>query len=110
MASFYIWETVDYEIELQRESGRPVLEGCKEVIISLGQRSKLVEKDSSSPDLAIDYENDIIIMHLSQEDTGKFREGEVIVQANFLYEDTERDTSAQDIIQALSNLHRKVMR
>ena len=59
MASFYVWETVDFEIELSRESGEKVLEGCRNVIVSLEQKSHLLEKDLSSPDIAIDTENDI---------------------------------------------------
>ena len=111
MASFYVWETVDFEIELSRESGEKVLEGCRNVIVSLEQKSHLLEKDLSSPDIAIDTENDTIVIHLSQEETGKFKPSttDVILQVNFLYENEERDTSTQTTIKALKNLHKKVM-
>ena len=111
MASFYVWETVDLELQLERESGGKVLEDCKNIIVSLEQKNQLLEKDMSSPDLGIDYDNDVIILHLSQEETGKFKpdNSDVVVQINFLYEDNERDTSVQGTIRALRNLHRKVM-
>lgn len=48
-------------------------------------------------------------MHLSQEETGKFKQGPVELQVNFYYEDTERDTSTKVLIDAEDNLYKKVM-
>lgn len=111
MAQFYVWETVDFPIQLLREDeSTGILTNCKNVIVSFEQQGILVEKDMSSPDVSLDEENDIINVHLSQEETGQFRpKKDVNVQINILYEDTERDTSAEAIIKALRNLHREVM-
>lgn len=112
MASFYVWETKDFPIHLttQDESNTGILEDLKDVIISFGQGKKLVEKDMASPDVALDPENDIINVHLSQEETGTFKENQdVTVQVNFYYTSAERDTSAQTTIKALPNLHKEVM-
>lgn len=110
MAFFYIWETVDFPIQIHSEDGEQVLVDYKDIIISLSQNNVLIEKDTSSPDVAIDDENDIINMHLSQEETGQFKANkEVRIQVNILYNDEERDTTSEATIQALSNLHKEVM-
>lgn len=111
MPFFYVWETVDFPIALTREDGGTgIMENCKDVIISLEQDGVLLEKSRESPDVSIDTENDIINLHLSQEDTGCFKPGRgVIIQINILYEDTERDTSVQATIEARRNLHCEVM-
>lgn len=109
-AFFYIYETVDFPIQITAVDGsKDILKDCKNLIVSLGQGSLLLEKDLSSPDIGLDIDNNIINLHLSQTDTCRFKQGEVIIQVNILYEDTERDTSAQGKIDALNNLHRKIM-
>ena len=110
MASFYIWETVDFPIQLTSEDeNSDILKDFKDVIVSLNQNNILLEKNSTSKDIIIDSENDIINLHLSQDDTGLFDPGKVIVQINILYSDGERDTTVQTSIKALSNLHKEVM-
>lgn len=107
---FYIWETVDFDVKVTSDTLEKVLDGCRDVRISFGQNNyELVGKNLSTIDVQLDYEKDIIRVHLSQEDTGLFTPGEVTVQVNILYEDTERDTSVQGIILAVNNLYRKVM-
>lgn len=59
--------------------------------------------------LGIDEETGIITMHLSQEETGLFKEGVVELQVNIYYENTERDTSTAVLITAKDNLYKKVM-
>lgn len=111
MPFFYVWETVDFPIEVKAEDGTTgILTDLKNLIITLRQGSKAVEKDLTSPDLAIDTETDTINLHLSQEDTGTFTpETYVDIQANFLYESEDRDTTAEAQIFAKRNLHAKVM-
>ena len=111
MPSFYVWETKDWELKLTNENDDDgILDNLKDVIISFGQNSTLLEKDMSHPDVAVDSANNIINVHMSQEDTGRFKTGSVTVQVNLLYTDTERDTTVQGTIMALANLHREVMR
>ena len=111
MAQFYVWETVDFPLQLKREDETTgILEDCKDVIVSFEQQGILLEKDIESPDIELDVENDIINVHLTQEDTGQFKpDRDVTVQVNILYEDTERDATAHGTIKALRNLHKAVM-
>lgn len=110
LASFFIYETVNLPIHLTSKDGETgILTNCKNVVISLKQKSLLLEKDKESADVAIDAENDTINLYLSQEDTGRFKPGEASMQINILYEDKERDTSAQATILVLDNYHKEVM-
>lgn len=110
-AFFYLWETVDFPITITADDGATgILNGIANVVVSFGQKNvPIIEKDLSTSDVSLDAENDIINVHLSQEDTGKFSTGDVQVQVNLYYQGTERDATAQGTIQALANLHRKVM-
>lgn len=111
MNGFFQWETVDFPFQLSREDGTTgILTDCKDVIISFAQGSVLLEKNMDSPDVALDIENDTVNVHLSQEETGQFMAGkDANVQINILYEDTERDASAEATLSVLRNLHREVM-
>lgn len=109
-AYFYIYETVDFPIQLSTEQdGEGILKDVKDLIVSLKQNRVEVEKDITSPDIALDVENDIINFHLTQEDTSQFKEGDVYIQVNILYDDEERDTSAKGKISAFDNLHKEIM-
>ena len=57
----------------------------------------------------MDIANDSIRIWLSQEATGKFKEGECEVQVNIYYFDRERDTSVEGVIEVRHNLHKKEM-
>lgn len=113
MASFYVWETVDFKLVLEKDGGG-VFDGIKDVIVSFrqptGGRKAMVEKDLKSGSLIVDGAENSIIVHLGQEDTAVFKAAkDVLVQVNLLYENGERDTSVQESIEALSNLHEEVM-
>ena len=111
MSLFYIWETADFSIKLNGGDGQGgILQGYKDVIVSFGQREILVEKDASDSEISVDTENDIINVHLEQDDTGKFVPNkEAFLQINILFEDTRRDVSAQVRLAVLDNLHKGVM-
>lgn len=110
-ASFYIWETVDFPITLTADDGSTgILEDIQDVVVSFGQKNNpVIEKFLSKSEVSLDVENDIINVHLSQEDTSQFAVGSVEVQVNLYYQGTERDVTARGQIEALNNLHRKVM-
>lgn len=109
-AFFYIWETVDFPIKITSEDEQvKVLENVSNVVVSLKQGTININKDIADTDIALDIENDIINLHLSQKETGQFKKGELILQVNILYDDNERDTTAQVAIEALDNLYKKVM-
>ena len=119
MAYFYQWETKSFNIYLRNKDGEPLpehpLEGWRQVIVSLGQghREKVVfvakAEGETDEGISVDVENDLISIHLSQEQTGEFKEGECELQANFYYFDHERDTSSEATIEVLHNLHKKVV-
>lgn len=111
MAQFYIFESVNWDIQLVNEDENShVLDNIKNVVISIRQQNTLLEKDSESGAVGIDAENDVITVALSQEETGSFTAGkQAIIQVNLLYNDTERDTTCQDRIEVLDNLHKQVM-
>ena len=112
MAIFYIWETVEFIIRLSNPNDdSKILEGNKNVIISFGQGSHVLNKEKGDKNVELDVENDIITVFLSQEETGEFKPGSnVIVQINILYDESEeRDTSTQVEIKPLDNLYREVM-
>ena len=113
MAFFYCYETWPCTITLQSDAQNDqdptpsVLEDYSEVIVSFSQGSQLVELSGTR--LAIDDTEDTISFTLTQAETGKFRKGSADVQVNVLYIDTERDTSAQGVVEVRDNLHKKVM-
>ena len=108
---FYAFETVDFPLQLTAEDFSPVLDDVKNVVISLAQQNTvIVEKDMSSNDVSLDTENDIVNLHLTQEDTGAFAPNiDAEIQVNILYNNSLRDTSARGLIAVKPNLHNKTM-
>ena len=105
MPFFYIYETVDFPIKITPASA---LEDYKHIVVSMGQKGKtLINKKDA--ELGIDTQEGIINMHLSQEETGKFKVGEADLQVNILYNNTERDTSAMVMLDVRENLLKQVM-
>lgn len=119
MASFYQYETKDFNIYLRGEGGEVLpehpLEGWNKVVVSLGQtqREKVALTASSGGEsddgISVDVENDLVAVHLSQEQSAKFNVGNCQVQMNIYYDDHERDTSAQGAVEVKGNLHRRVI-
>ena len=114
MTDFYVYETVDFSINLTSKTQIAILEDVKDLVISFKQVIKnayrnnraFLEKNLSSDDIELDIENS----RLSQEDTSKFiPNNKVQVQINILYNNEERDTSVKGEIMALDNLHEEVM-
>ena len=119
MAHFYQWETKGFSLNLRGEDGElrdpPVLDGWREVVVSLGQnrREKVAltarSEGQSDDGVSVDATDDRIEIWLSQEATGRFREGVCEVQVNLYYFDRERDTSVEGEIEVRHNLHKKEM-
>lgn len=111
MPFFYEWETVEFPIQLTRESGETgILQNCRDVIISFEQGGVLIEKNKNNGDVGIDVENDVINVRLNQNETGLFKANrKAICQINILYESAERDASCQVEIDVKPNLHKKEM-
>ena len=105
MPYFYEWETVDLIITLDEEDA---LVDYSDVIVSLNQWGfRSINKDAS--ELDIDVNSNTIMLHLSQRESGRFREGEALLQVNIYYDDAERDTSEMASIEVRNNLYKEVM-
>lgn len=102
MASFYIWETVDFTITL---SDPDALNDAKDIMVSIRQGG--IQIDKLNP--VFDSERGIIELHLTQEETGQFSAGNAVIQVNIYCYNTERDATAQGMIRVLDNLYREVM-
>ena len=106
-ASFYVYETVTFPIQLLDEEGEPsdALIGYEKVVVSLKQGA--VQVDVSNPTVVV--EDGTVTVRLEQEDTAKFRPGAVMLQVNIYYDNHERDVTVQAAIEALDNLYKQVM-
>ena len=104
MARFYKYETVDIPITLSPDG---VLEDYKHIVISIKQHG--VQIDKTEDDIGIDTEQNLINVHLSQEETAMFQVGNAKIQLNIYYTNTERDTSTMADIEVSENLYKKVM-
>lgn len=103
-AGFYQYETADLEITLEKDQ---VFVDAKDVVVSIVQGSTRI--DYHADQLDIDTETNTILMHITQEDAGMFGNSSAVVQVNVLYEDGERDVSAQGTISIFANLFKEVM-
>lgn len=108
---FFIYETVDFPLHLSYKDTtitEKVLDDYQKIIVSLKQGNILLEK--TEEDLGIDPENDIVNIHLTQEETGKFRpNSQAQLQINILYESAERNVSYTVPINVWDNLHKAVI-
>lgn len=107
MAGFYIWETKTLYLQLKPETA---LDGFKDVIVTLAQEWSGIKVEKLTSDLVIKEDVGQINVHLTQKETGQFVPGKVRIQVNLLYNDSERDTTVQGVVEARDNLHRKVMK
>ena len=108
---FFVWQTADFILQLAtEEDGDKILENVKNVMVSFEQNGNDIDKDLSSEDVSIDPENDIINVHLSQEETGSFVAGQYVkVQVNILYNGGQRIPTCQALILAGNNIYEEVM-
>ena len=102
--SFYCWETYPLTITVRNEGA---LDDAAQIVVSFAQAGNHV--DLTGDRLAVDAANGTIQLTLTQAETGIFAPGNVAVQVNVLYEDSERDTSGQATLTALDNVYRKEM-
>lgn len=103
-AGFYQYQTWDLKIRIKREGA---LQGAEHVKVSVSQLGNKVDFDDE--ELGLDVENDIINLHMEQEDTGRFSEGTAKLQVNILHEDTRRNVTAKATLEVYDNLHKEVM-
>lgn len=110
--SFFQWETKSFEVLI--EGAEAPLQNWKQVIVTLGQNKKAkvnlcTSVDAPNPYLEVIEAEDKLVVHLSQEDTGLFKEGMCTIQVNIYYEDTERDTTFDETISVYGNMYKKRM-
>ena len=104
-AHFYIYETVDLPIVL---SDPTALQDYEKVVVSISQTD--YHELNISDGLGIDVDNATINVHLTQEQTAKFRKGVAKIQVNIKYKNTNRDVSAMAHIDVFDNLYKEIMR
>ena len=103
---FRIFETANLPIRVRQQGA---LEGYKLIITSIKQLNVLLEFNSDDPNINVDVDENLIYLHLSQEDTSKFKKGPAILQINVYYHDEEREASSTAEIYIGDNLHKEVM-
>lgn len=104
MPHFYVWETKPLTIRFTPEG---VLDSYEHIIISIEQGGIIVNKTES--EMEVDTIAGTITLNLSQEETGKFRKGNALIQVNIYYDFAERDVSKQATIEVRDNLYKKVI-
>lgn len=103
MAGFYVYETADLDYILTGVDDP--LGDYEHIVISIVQGGKRI--DLTEADVGV--EGNTIHVHLTQEQTGQFREGSASTQVNVYYVDTERDVSVKGTIEVRDNLYKQVM-
>lgn len=116
MAFFYRYETIELPLWL-REVGCPcnpdssedggILKGYKDIMVVLYQGETRIERTEA--ELTIDVDGDTIYLNLSQDETALFKPGIAYIQVNIKYDDGERDTSCDAVINVLENSYQEVM-
>lgn len=103
---FYRYETESLQMQIVPYDA---LAGYSDVVVSFKQAGKRAQLDIDTADLVISEDTGTITVNLSQEQTALFAAGEILVQVNILFEDSERDATAQAKIGVLDNLYEQVM-
>lgn len=106
---FYRYETANFPLRIVSKQGEEKpLEDYQSIRVSIAQPG--VEPEHlTEKDVGVDVEESRINVHLTQEQTGKFREGAAKLQVNIYYIDTERNTTAQGKLVVKENLYKQVM-
>ena len=103
---FRIFETADLPIKIRQKGA---LEGYDLIIISIKQLNVLMEFTSNDPNVLANIEEDTVNLHLSQEQTGRFKKGEADLQLNIYYDYDGREASSFAKLYIGDNLHKEVM-
>ena len=108
MAGFYRYETKTFPIEIVGGDG---LSGYRKVVVSISQPIYGTKLDlhSDKGEIEIVAEENLINVTLSQEQTAKFVEGDALIQVNILYDNSERDVTAEAVLTVYRNEYEKVM-
>lgn len=99
---FYQYETVDLLLRILNDPS--VLQDYDEIVVTLAQGNAAV----NAKDFEVDTEAGTISLHLSQEETGKFKKGKATLQVN-IYKDGRRKATGYGSMTVLENLYKKVM-
>lgn len=108
-AGFYIYETKPFCIRLKPPGTLSMAAEARSIIVTIYQAESGITMEKQGNEITIEPEEDKLFFYMTQEETAKFKPGSAMVQVNILYEDAERDTSAQGMIRIYDNLHKEVM-
>lgn len=110
MARFYRYETVEIPLQFTPQG---VLQNYRHIVVSIAQDG-MVQINKTENEIVVDTEQDLIVLSLTQEETGKFASSgtsprQAKIQVNIYYESTERDVSTVGYIDVYDNLYKKVI-
>lgn len=101
-AKFYQYETVDLLLRIIKDT--TALQDYDEVVVTIAQQNTVVNVSK----FEIDTEEGTITVHMSQQETGKFKKGKATLQVN-IYKSKHRKATGYGDLQVLENLYKKVM-
>ena len=101
-AKFYQYETVDLLLKIIKDT--TALQDYDEVIVTVAQQNTVVNISN----FEVDTDEGTITVHMSQQETGKFKKGRATLQVN-IYKNKRRKATGYGDITVLENLYKKVM-
>lgn len=101
-ATFYQYETVDLLVRIINDV--TVLQDYDEVIVTISQGNNSLNVSN----FEIDESLGTISLHMSQQETGKFKKGAARLQVN-IYKNQKRKATGYGNLTVLENLYKKVM-
>ena len=101
-AGFFQWTTPDLRVELDKAG---VLENVSELKATVTQGAvQLVYRLAD-----VTLEEDALVIHFSQEDTGRLKHGKARLQVNVKYSDGKRDATSEGTLYIFDNDSKEAM-
>ena len=106
MVHIHQYETPEFALHAAEPD---MLADAESVIVSFAKRDGAPSVELGARDLAIDAEEGTITFALTQRQSARLPLGEVLVQVNVRYADSDRCASCEIPIEVRRNQHREVM-
>lgn len=101
---FYQYETVDLLVRIKNPQASAALQDFDEIKVTIAQNNTAVNIQNFD----VNVQEATISLHLSQQETGKFRKGKATLQVN-IYRNKRRKATGYGTLTVLDNLYKKVM-
>ena len=101
---FYQYETVDLLIRIKGTQASAALQDYDEIKVSIAQNNMVVNVE----DFSVDVQEATITLHMTQEETGKFKKGKATLQVN-IYRNRRRKATGYGTLTVLENYYKRVM-